>query len=102
NQAPDLPGGLRALIALPLLLEQTGIGALVLATREQTLIGIEELHMLQEVAANLSFALQYLRKGNELQFLAYFDPLTGLAKRPLFCERLKRLVCRQDIAERRY
>ncbi len=50
--------------------------------------------MLQEIAANLSFALQYLRKGNEVQFLSYFDPLTGLAKRPLFCERLKRLVAR--------
>jgi diguanylate cyclase (GGDEF)-like protein len=99
TQAVDVPAGLRLLIALPLQLEQTAMGALVLATREQALIGAEELRMLQEVAANLSFALQYLRKGNELQFLAYFDPLTGLAKRPLFCERLKRLIARSTQSE---
>ncbi|HWG75219.1 MAG TPA: EAL domain-containing protein [Steroidobacteraceae bacterium] len=94
SEARDLPSGLHLLIALPLQLEQTGMGALLLATRERALIGEEELRMLQEVAANLSFALQYQRKGNEVQFLSYFDPLTGLAKRPLFCERLKRLIGR--------
>ncbi|HTT05068.1 MAG TPA: EAL domain-containing protein [Steroidobacteraceae bacterium] len=101
SQTADLPAGLRLLIALPLQLEQTAMGALVLATREQALIGAEELRMLQEVAANLSFALQYLRKGNEVQFLSYFDPLTGLAKRPLFCERLKRLLSRSGESEGR-
>lgn len=98
----DLPAGLRLLIALPLLLDQTAIGALVLATREEAPLGAEELRMLQEIAANLSFALQYLRKGNEVQFLSYFDPLTGLAKRPLFCERLKRLIGRAPAGEARY
>jgi diguanylate cyclase (GGDEF)-like protein len=102
SQANDLPGQLQSLIALPLLLEQTSIGALVLATRQHTLIGLEELRMLQEIAANLSFALQYLRKGNELQFLSYFDPLTGLARRPLFCERFKRLVSGVDASRARY
>ncbi|HEY7928836.1 MAG TPA: GGDEF domain-containing response regulator [Steroidobacteraceae bacterium] len=101
SQTADLPAGLRVLIALPLQLEQTGMGALLLATREPALIGAEELRMLQEVAANLSFALQYLRKGNELQFLSYFDPLTGLAKRPLFCERLKRLLGRSTHSDGR-
>ncbi len=102
SRGADLPAALQLLIALPLQLEQTGIGALVLATREQTLISAEELRMLQEVAANLSFALQYLRKGNEVQFLSYFDPLTGLSKRPLFCERLKRLVSREAAGDGRY
>jgi diguanylate cyclase (GGDEF)-like protein len=40
--------------------------------------------------ANLSFALQYLHKEDEVRFLSYFDPLTSLAKRTLFCERLVR------------
>jgi diguanylate cyclase (GGDEF)-like protein len=38
--------------------------------------------------ANLSFALQYRQKETTAQYLAYFDALTGLAKRALFCERL--------------
>ena len=54
----------------------------------------EELRMLREVAANLSFALQYLHKEDAVRFLSYFDPLTGLAKRALFCERVARLLAR--------
>jgi diguanylate cyclase (GGDEF)-like protein len=53
-------------------------------------VGDEELRMLRELVANLSFALQYLHKEDEIRFLSYFDPLTGLAKRALFCERVVR------------
>ncbi len=50
--------------------------------------------LLEEVASNLSFALQYLDKQDAVRFLSYFEPLTGLAKRALFCERLSRLLQR--------
>jgi diguanylate cyclase (GGDEF)-like protein len=49
---------------------------------------------LEEVASNLSFALQYLDKQDAVRLLSYFEPLTGLAKRALFCERLSRLLSR--------
>ena len=48
--------------------------------------------LLQEITANLSFALQYRQQEDAIQQLAYFDPLTGLAKRALFCERLDELL----------
>ena len=54
---------------------------------ESGLIGREELQLLNEVAGNLSFAMQYLDKQDAVNFLNYFDPLTALAKRSLFCER---------------
>ena len=50
--------------------------------------------LLEEVASNLSFALQYLDRQESVRFLSYFEPLTGLAKRALFCERLSRLLTR--------
>ena len=53
-----------------------------------------EMLLLEEVASNLSFALQYLDKQEAVHFLSYFEPLTGLAKRALFCERLSRLLTR--------
>ena len=59
----------------------------------------EELRLLQEVAANLSFALQYLEKQDAVRFLSYFDPLTGLAKRSLFCERLEPAAAARRDAE---
>ncbi len=57
------------LVVLPLVLDKTAIGALALAAPESGSLSEEELQMLREVAANLSYALQYLRKGNEVHFL---------------------------------
>lgn len=86
--------GIHSLACLPLRVDETPVGAFLFAAREPKLISRDELLLLQEVAANLSFALQYLNKQNAVDFLAYFDPLTGLAKRALFCERIGRLLGR--------
>src|SRR6202011_4503064 len=48
--------------------------------------------VLMEWTANLTFGLQYLEKDEAVHFLSYFDSLTGLAKRPLFCQRLAQLM----------
>jgi diguanylate cyclase (GGDEF)-like protein len=80
--------GMRSLVALPLIVEAAPVAALVLASREADVVSDEELRLLQDVAANLSFALRYLQQEDTAQYLASFDPLTGLAKRPLFCQRL--------------
>ena len=89
-----LRNGIHSLAALPLLIDQTPVGAFLVGTVEAGLIGRDELQLLHEVAANLSFALQYLDKQDAVHFLNFFDPLTGLAKRTLFCERLGRLLAR--------
>jgi diguanylate cyclase (GGDEF)-like protein len=86
--------GFRSVVVVPLSLEKTAIGVLMLAALDAGVLSEEELQMLQEVAANLSFALQYLQKDTAVHFLSYFDAHTGLAKRALFCERLGRLFAR--------
>jgi diguanylate cyclase (GGDEF)-like protein len=80
------------LACLPLTVDATTIGALMFGAVPDASISDEELRLLKEVAANLSFALQYLEKQDAVRFLSYFDALTGLAKRPLFCERLGRVL----------
>jgi diguanylate cyclase (GGDEF)-like protein/PAS domain S-box-containing protein len=80
----------RGLVALPLLVDGTSVGALVLGTGSVNQLDDGELNLLREVAANLSFALQYLQREDAVHFLSYFDALTGLAKRRLFCDRLGR------------
>ena len=92
-------GGLLSLVALPLVLDSVPIGALVLTARGTDTVSMEELQMLREVSGNLSFALQYLAKDTTVRFLSHFDPLTGLAKRSLFCERLTTLI--PDLLARR-
>jgi diguanylate cyclase (GGDEF)-like protein/PAS domain S-box-containing protein len=89
-RAPLMDSGFRSVVAFPLLVDRTPVGALMLSSYDVGAVGDEELRMLRELVANLSFALQYLHKEDEIRFLSYFDPLTGLAKRALFCERLVR------------
>ena len=92
-----LAKGIRSLACLPLRVDQTPVGVLMVCTVEAGLMGPEERQLLNEVAANLSFALQYLDKQDTVHFLNFFDPLTGLAKRALLCERLGRwLVASND------
>jgi diguanylate cyclase (GGDEF)-like protein len=86
----------KSIVALPLTVDGTTVGAMTLTAQDSDAITGEELALLAEVAANLSFALQYFEKEDAVQFLSYFDSLTGLAKRVLFCERLaSRLTVRR-------
>ena len=89
-----LAAGIRSVACLPLRVDNTPVGAFLFGAGGGGVIGHDELLLLEEVASNLSFALQYLDKQNAVHFLSYFEPLTGLAKRALFCERLSRLLTR--------
>ncbi len=87
-----LASGFKSLVALPFSVNGARIGVLCLASRESDQLSDEELLLLQDMTANLSFAMQYRQKESAAQYLAYFDALTGLAKRALFCERLDALL----------
>jgi diguanylate cyclase (GGDEF)-like protein len=78
----------RALCALPLLVDGTSVGALVVFSSEPEVFDEAETKILLELSSNLGFALQYLQKDEAIHYLSYFDSLTGLAKRQLFCQRL--------------
>ncbi len=86
-----LARGARSLIALPLIVEGKREAVLTLASRDAAPAEDGELvRLLENIAASLSFALHSLERADAAQYLASFDPLTGLAKRALFCERLDR------------
>ncbi|HTW76097.1 MAG TPA: EAL domain-containing protein [Steroidobacteraceae bacterium] len=94
--------GLCSLVALPLLVDDTAVGVLLLAARDAGVVGEEELRMLREVAGNLSFAWQYMQKDTTVRFLSHFDAQTGLAKRTLFRDRLAGLLANASEREARY
>jgi PAS domain S-box-containing protein/diguanylate cyclase (GGDEF)-like protein len=87
-----LAEGFKSLVALPFSVNGARVGVLSLASKESDQLSDEELLLLQDMIANLSFALQYRQKETTAQYLAYFDALTGLAKRALFCERLDEVL----------
>jgi len=90
------------MVWLPLVVDKTSMGVLAVCTREPRRVGEEESRMLREVAANLSFALQYLQQDSRVRLLSYFDVLTGLAKRSLFCDRVDRLLRRSTTLGSRF
>ena len=86
--------GYRAVAALPLKIDGATIGMIRLFSTESGVFDAAEVGVLLELTANISFALQYLEKDEAVHFLSYFDSLTGLAKRPLFCQRLAQTLAK--------
>lgn len=88
NREELLAHGHRGLIALPLTLSGASVGCLLLVTDIPDFFDDAELRLLSELAGDIAFALDHIEKSERLDYLAYYDSLTGLANRKLFLERL--------------
>jgi diguanylate cyclase (GGDEF)-like protein/PAS domain S-box-containing protein len=80
--------GVRSVAVLPLMASNEPVGVLVLYASEIEFFHEEEIKLLTDLASNISFALDNIEKEKKLNYLAYYDVLTGLANRSLFLERL--------------
>jgi diguanylate cyclase (GGDEF)-like protein len=78
-----------AFVSLPLLMGNTSIGALTVGTATHTYISEPELLLLEELARQLSLALQALPAEGTARHLSPVDPLTLLSKREFFREHLE-------------
>jgi len=85
---PELAADSMETEVLPLLIDGTVVGEIAFFSAQRGIFDEAEVAVLRELTANLAYALQYLDKDEAVQFLSYFDSVTGLAKRPLFCQRL--------------
>lgn len=83
-----LSRGYRSVVVLPLMLEGKPVGVFVLYAGETGVFDEEEMHLLTGIAGDISFALDSLKKEEKLNYLAYYDAITGLANRTLFYDRL--------------
>jgi len=79
--------GYKSLVKLPLHSEEQLVGVIALYRNEQAVIGDDEMKLLLELSGDISFALDVIAKEKKIDYLAYYDPLTGLANRTLFFER---------------
>ena len=84
--------GVRSMAVLPLIVEEKTIGVLALYAGEIEFFQDEELKLLTELASDIAFAMDHIKKQEQLDYLAYYDVLTGLANRVLFHERLEQGV----------
>jgi diguanylate cyclase (GGDEF)-like protein/PAS domain S-box-containing protein len=87
-----LKRGFRSAAVLPLVVAGEIIGVLGLFSAEAQVFDGEEMKLLSQLAGDISFALDHLAKTERLDYLAYYDGLTGLSNRTLFLERLEQIL----------
>jgi diguanylate cyclase (GGDEF)-like protein len=75
-------------VALPLVVGGETAGLLLLYARVRDFFDEEEMRLLQELAGDVSFALQHLEQKARMDYLAYHDSLTDLPNRSLFMDRM--------------
>ena len=74
-------------VCLPVVVDDAVQALIVLFAAGRDFFDDEELALLNEVAADVSFALQSIASRERVEYLSYYDPLTGLPNRTLFIDR---------------
>ncbi|MEO8157957.1 MAG: EAL domain-containing protein [Betaproteobacteria bacterium] len=84
--------GGKSVIVLPLIVEEETFGILTLYAPERNFFDEEEIRLLTELSGDIAFALTFIDKEEKLNYLAYYDALTGLPNSTLFHDRLTQFV----------
>ncbi|HEX9396387.1 MAG TPA: EAL domain-containing protein [Burkholderiales bacterium] len=92
RRAEALRKGFHSIIAMPIMVDDEVRATLTLFARERNFFSEDELKLLTELAGDISFALDHIEKAEKLDYLAYYDSLTGLANRSLFQERVSQYL----------
>jgi diguanylate cyclase (GGDEF)-like protein len=75
-------------VELPLKVSEEAAGSLRLRARSRDFFDEEEMRLLHELAADVSYALHHLAQKARMDYLACHDSLTDLPNRSLFADRM--------------
>ncbi len=84
--------GFRAIAAFPLQVGQRVIAVLTLVSGTSHVFDEDEMKILNELAGDMSFALLFFDREEQLSYLAYYDVMTALPNRRLFQDRLTSIL----------
>ncbi len=95
-----LQRGYRSVFVVPLMVGQQAFGILALFADKPNAFNEDEQRLLAELAADISFSHDFIDKEEQINYLAYFDALTGLPNRTLFQDRVGQLTLTEYAAAR--
>ncbi|MEO5933854.1 MAG: EAL domain-containing protein [Duganella sp.] len=84
--------GFLSLTALPLMQGAKAVGVMVLYARDAGYFDAEELVLLDDLAGDISFAMEYIAQEERVNYLSYYDAVTGLPNQALFHDRLGQII----------
>jgi PAS domain S-box-containing protein len=91
-----LERGVRSQISLPIGAPPWGL--LALYSDAARVYDEEEIALLRRLADEIDYAVDFLARGEQLQFLAHHNPVTGLPNRIPFHQKVERLLARGSVA----
>jgi diguanylate cyclase (GGDEF)-like protein/PAS domain S-box-containing protein len=84
--------GIRSMAVLPLITGGAVVGVVALYAFEIEFFHADEMKLLTGLTGDIAFAIDHIEKQERLDYLAYYDVLTGLANRALFLERTAQYI----------
>ncbi|HEU4708047.1 MAG TPA: EAL domain-containing protein, partial [Methylophilaceae bacterium] len=84
--------GIHSFAIIPLIVGDKAIGVFALYSARAGYFDEEEMRLLQNLAGDISFAIDHIEKQDKLNYLAFYDELTGLANRNLFLDRVAQYI----------
>ncbi|HEV7929641.1 MAG TPA: EAL domain-containing protein, partial [Nitrosospira sp.] len=94
--AAALERGYHSMVALPLTIDGNVVGMFALYAPETGFFDEEEMALLNEMAGDISFAMDHLKKVERINYLAFFDAVTNLPNRALFLDRAEQRIRTTD------
>ena len=92
-----LTHGLLAQASVPLIDDGKALGVLTLLADEVDVFDGPEMRLLIELAGDVSFAFRQIRRDERINYLAFFDGLTGLPNGELLTERLGQAIATAQV-----
>ena len=84
--------GIRSMAVFPLVIGDIVVGVVALYANEIEFFHQGEMKLLTQLTGDIAFAMDHIEKQERLDYLAYYDVLTGLANRALFLERTAQYI----------
>lgn len=80
--------GTKSVAMLPLMIDGEVVGVLALYSLELGFFDSAEMKLLTELTGDIAFAIDHIEKAEKINYLAYYDQITGLPNVTLFLERI--------------